>query len=48
MIVTLSASEYADMLRTFDCVQAPVAIAGYVYAVKKGNEDCNIYRTAVT
>lgn len=48
MIVTLSATEYAELLRVYDCVQAPSAIGGYLYAVVKGSDDENIYRTAVT
>lgn len=47
MIVTLTAEEYADLLRTFDCVQAPVAIGGYLYAVVKGADDTNVYRVAI-
>lgn len=46
-VVTLTATQYAEMLRVFDCVQAPVAIGGYLYLVKRGTEDANIYRTAV-
>lgn len=47
MIITLTASQYADKLRAYDCVQAPVAIGGYLYMVVRGSSDDNIYRTAI-
>lgn len=47
-VITLTATQYADMLRVFDCVQAPVAIGGYIYAVKRGADDANIYRVSCT
>jgi hypothetical protein len=45
-VVTLTPSEYAALLRVYDCVQAPVAIGGYLYAVIRGAGDENIYRVA--
>lgn len=42
--ITLTVQEYAELLRCFDCVQVPVAVNGYLYAVKRGSQDTNIYR----
>ena len=45
--LTLTAMQYADLIRGYDCVQAPVAIGGYLYAVVRGAQDQNIYRVAI-
>jgi len=46
-VITLTANQFADMLRTRDCIMTPVAISGYLYAVVRGMDDENIYRVAV-
>lgn len=46
-VITITKEEYAAMLRVCDCAQAPVAIGGYLYAVKRGSQDENIYRVSV-
>lgn len=45
--MTMTASEFAELLRVHDCVIVPVAIGGYLYAVKRGAEDTDIYRVSV-
>lgn len=47
-VVTLTAEEYAAMLRVYECKQAPVAINGYLYLVRCLPGDTNLYRVAVT
>jgi hypothetical protein len=46
-VVTLTASQYADMLRNFNCVQVPTAIGGYLYMVVRAPGDENIYRVSI-
>lgn len=45
MIVSLTAAEYAEKLRVYDCVQIPIAIDGFLYMVIRGEDSANIYRT---
>jgi len=47
-VITLTTTEFANMLRVRDTIMAPVAIGGYLYAVVRGMGDENIYRVAIT
>jgi hypothetical protein len=46
-VITLTAAQFADKMRSEDMVMLPVAVQGFVYGVVRGAQDKDIYRVAV-